>query len=552
MGPLISQSFVNDAVEQGGRFDNLAPRLVENGYANASSFSIRYDAATQSYTVTNSTRTMTFTAADEVSSGSVDFKAYGKSSGNTADSLSLTTPGTTGALQYRYVGGGAWESIVADGTARDFSYTPFTYGVATPDANLQRSGGGGFAVSLVGARQSELPYAMAGSGTMQVDFTRGTLSSSGVLTTIDVKTGYILRIGIYYGSAGLSSSANAFAGAFSMHDTTRFTGQWAGRFYGPNNEEVGATWSISNEDGEFGAGYLIGRQDGSVPLYNDSLVPIRFSEDFGAPQDRGGYSMLAGSRYSEAAFHDNGNGTAAADSDMVRGDNILRYDADTGSFTYLDDVEEINTRFSPGSLNASASNAAVSVYELALGGTNYRLTLLKPGAENPDIALTYTSYGRWQQMQGSTADARDRWFAWGVRTNAFQIPTGTGHFDGLLVGTGTTTNGGAQYSLTGTSSFDVDFGAATFTGALHPIGTDLSTSAMRDFGAFSVTGGIMDLDGGLAGNVMDGSDNYLGFFEGALYGPQATELGGTFGFRSRSTVNSTTVNLTGAVVAKQP
>src|SRR5690606_34487229 len=133
------------------------------------------------------------------------------------------------------------------------------------------------------------------------------------------------------GAATLSSSANAFSGAFSMHDTSRFTGQWKGRFYGPNNEEVGATWSISNGQGEYGAGYLIGRQDGSVPFYNESLVPIRFSEDFGAPQDRGGYSMLAGSRYSEIAFRDTGGGTAAADSDIVRGDNVLRYNATTGS-----------------------------------------------------------------------------------------------------------------------------------------------------------------------------------------------------------------------------
>src|SRR5690606_4620586 len=159
---------------------------------------------------------------------------------------------------------------------RDFSYTPFTYGVPTPDAVLPRSGSGGFSVSLVGARQAELPYAMAGSGTMQVDFTRGTLASSGVLTTIDVKTGYVLKIGLYYCAASLLSSANAFSVTFSMHDTSRFTGQWKGRFFGPGIEEVGATWSISNGQGEYGAGYLIGRQDGSVPFYNESLVPIRF------------------------------------------------------------------------------------------------------------------------------------------------------------------------------------------------------------------------------------------------------------------------------------
>jgi hypothetical protein len=154
-------------------------------------------------------------------------------------------------------------------------------------------------------------------------------------------------------------------------------------------------------------------------------------------------------------------------------------------------------------------------------------------------------------MQNGATNAKDRWFVWGVRTNAFQIPTGTAHYDGIVAGKGVTYNGGATYSLSGTSSFDVNFGSATFVGAIHPIGTDLATSATRDFGTFSVASGIMDLDGGLAGNVVDGSSNYLGFFEGALYGPQATEIGGSFGFQSSSSVNSTTVNLTGAVVGKR-
>ena len=246
------------------------------------------------------------------------------------------------------------------------------------------------------------------------------------------------------------------------------------------------------------------------------------------------------------------NNTADANSNIVRSDSTLNYNVSNGTFTYKDTVEGINVAFGAGSLNAGASNAAQSVYDVTEGGTNYRLTLNKPGSSNPTIALTYASYGRWQRMQTVSADARDRWFAWGVRTNAFQIPTGTGQFNGVLVGSGVTTNGGALYSLTGTSSFDVDFGAATFTGSLHPIGTNLSTSAVRDFGSYSVTGGLMDLDGGLAGNVVDGSANYLGFFEGALFGPQATEIGGSFGFRSSSAVTGTTVNLSGAVLGKRP
>ncbi len=132
-------------------------------------------------------------------------------------------------------------------------------------------------------------------------------------------------------------------------------------------------------------------------------------------------------------------------------------------------------------------------------------------------------------MQNGVTDAKDRWFAWGVRTNALQIPTGTGHYDGIIAGKATTIQGptgraARSMILPARVRFDVNFGAATFTGSLNPIGKNLSTLATRDFGIYSVTGGLMDKDAGLTADIRDGSSNYLGFFEGALYGPHAEEI----------------------------
>ncbi|HEY1125226.1 MAG TPA: transferrin-binding protein-like solute binding protein [Sphingobium sp.] len=534
---------MNDAGDAAGTFHSDGSP-VTSAFANAaSSFTVSYNAATQSYTVSTGSRTQTFTPADQVASGSTDFKAFEKSSGNLHESLSLTVPGSSGALQYQYVGGGAWERANLGTTTLDFTYNPFTYGFATADANLARSGTGLFSVSLVGARESDMPYAMAGSGTMQVDFAGSKLSSTGVLTTIDTATGVILSLGVYYGSAQLSSTTNAFTGTFAMDDGTRFTGGWKGRFYGPANEEVGAAWYISSTGGEYASGYLLGRSDNTLTAYNTSIAPLQFSETFAA-------------RYSELAFHDNGNGTAPSGSAVQRSDGTMRYDAGTGAYTFTDTGSTTSTLFPAASQNAGASSSSFAVYDVVSGGTSYRLTLLKPGASNPTIQLSYTSFGRWQQAQNGVTDAKDRWFAWGVRTNAFQIPTGTGHYDGILVGKGTTDQGGAAYDLTGTSAFDVNFGAATFTGSLHPIGKDLSTLATRDFGTYSVTGGLMDLDGGLNADIVDGSSNYLGYFEGALYGPNAQEIGGVFGFKSGQFQvwdpgYATAVNLSGAVVGKK-
>ncbi len=543
MGPLSTQTFTNDAADQSGTFHSDASPVTSAHASGATTFTVSYNATTQSYTVSTTGRTQTFAPADQVASGSTDFKAFQKSSGTLTESLSLTVPGTTGALQYQYVGGGAWERATNNGSTLDFTYNPFTYGIVTPDANLARSGNGFYAVSLVGARQTELPYAMAGSGSLQISFGSGQIAASGVLTTIDVGTGFIKSLGIFYGAAQLSSSTNAFSGTFSMDDGSRFTGGWQGRFYGPANQEVGAVWYISSAGGEYGAGYLVGRSDNSVTPHNFSLSPLQFTEDF--PE-----------RFAELTFHDNGDGTATSGSSMLRSDGTLTFNAGASSFNYADTAAGINSTFPGASLNAAASNSSKAVYEITNSGTTYRLTLGKAGTGNPQIALNYVSFGNWQQLQNGSTNARDRWFAWGVRSNAFQIPTGTGHFDGIVVGKAATVDGGSLYSLGGTSSFDVNFSAATFNGSIHPIGTDLKTLASRDFGTFTTTGGVMDVDGGLTADFYDGSSHYLGFFEGALYGPHAEEIGGSFGlvngqFAPWDAGYATRANLTGAVIGKR-
>jgi len=457
----------------------------------------------------------------------------------------MTQPGTSGPLTYQYVSGGAWERATVTDDVLDFSYDPFTFGVETPDIALRRTGTGTYAVSLVGARTMDLPYAMAGSGTMQVDFQQGELSSSGVLTSIDVATGLIKSIGIFFGSADLSSTMNAFSGEFSMDDGKRFTGGWAGRFYGPDGQEVGAAWHLASSDGEVAAGYMLGREDGSIDPFNNSLTHLEFSEGFAH-------------RFSQIAFTDLGNGTSAADPTLLRSDAAFAVDPENNRFAYVDSARGINSQFDSSAHVASESTSAVDVYRITdADGLAYTLTLNKAGAGNPSIALTYASFGHWEKTQGVSSDRLDRWFAWGIRTNGFQIPTGSGHFDGIVRGTATLFQGGEIYSLGGTSSFDMNFSAGSFTGSLNPIGTSLANGSMRDFGTFGIANGAIDLDAGLTANIVNASNAYLGFFEGALFGPHATELGGSFGFQTEPSTGTgpsgaNAAILNGVIVAKRP
>ena len=494
---------------------------MENGSAARGTLAIGYDAATQSYTVTTAGRTAVFTPADRVESGSSAFTSFEKI-GTTSEALTLTRPGTSGELTYRYVGGGAWERGTISGDKLEFTYDPFTYGIQTPVGQLKPSGAGLYAVSLVGARSIEAPFAVAGSGSLQVDFMSGALSSSGVLTSIDVATGLIKGIGIYFGEAAMTSGTTAFSGNFFMDDGKRFTGGWDGSFYGPVGEEVGAAWYLSSADGQVAAGYMLGRESAAVEGLNMSLSAMQFNDSFEH-------------RFSQLSFTDQGNGTAADDVALLRSDAQIDYSAAQASFSYKDASRLIDTTFKPADLDAGASNSNLAVYRITgSDGHSYSLSLNKAGAGNSSIALSYASFGRWQRAQAPGVERLDRWFAWGIRTNGFQIPTGSGQFSGILLGTATGMHGDATYDLTGTSNFAVNFGAGTFTGSLDPIGTSKVDGSQRDFGTFNFARGTLDLNATLAADVVNGSNAYLGFFEGALYGPTATEIGGTFGFQTHS------------------
>lgn len=538
-GTLQTETFTSNGVNASGKF-YADERPVENGKSASGALTIAYNSATQSYTISTAGRTATFAPADLVASGSADFTSYEKI-GATSEALTLTKPGTSGALTYKYVGGGAWERATVSGDQLDFSYDPFTYGVETPDNALVRSGTGLYAVSLVGARAMDAPYAMAGAGSMQVDFLGGSLTSNGVLTSIDVDTGLIKSIGAYFGSATLSSTSNNFSGSFFMDDGKRFTGGWDGRFYGPSADEVGATWSLKSADGEVAAGYLVGRKDATVEGLNTKLTAMTYSEVFDH-------------RFSQVSFSDLGNGSSATGYDDLRSGAKLSYDAALNGYKYADSARSIDTSFKPADLVAGETTSSLAVYKMtALDGFTYKLSLNKAGAGNPTINLSYASFGRWERLQKGTDPKLDRWFTWGIRTNGFQIPTsGTGTYVGLIRGTATRFNGGATYTLAGTSNLAVNFANSSFTGSLSPVGTSLVDGSTRNFGNFTFARGAMDLDAGLTADIVNGSNAYLGFFEGALYGPTASEIAGSFGFQTESndagTPSSNAAYLNGVIV----
>jgi hypothetical protein len=532
LGPLTSESFTNDAATETGRFYADA-RPGTDRAANFAPLTISYDASNQSYTVSTAGRSQTFSPADvDATQSSAAAQVRQKKSGALTESLTLTKPGTSGKLTYQYVGAGYWQRVTDLGDKADFTFDAFTYGAATPLSAVPRTGAAVYSVDLLGSLEDGIPVALSGSGTFQADFGTGQIATSGTIIKTSIQTGGTLGTSSFSGSGTISSAANAFNGSFSYFDFGQFNGSLQGRFYGPAGQEVGMVWRATQSDGRVAAGTLTGRQDATAKGSNFTLTDLRYSQVFSGPMA----------------------------SQQGRSATTLAYDASNKSFTYHD-VFAGDLTYLPGDKVASLSDAKFDAYEHQAGdGTLYRLSLYKPGTGNPELSLTYSSFGAWgRPPSGGTypASISNHYFVWGVTVDPNLFPrTGTAHYDGVIYGDAHASSGGAPtvYELGGKSSFDVDFAHLGFTGRLDFTGRDLATNAVSNLGSYSFDRGYVS-GSGLSADISDGTHT-LGYFDGLLFGSAATELGGTFVVRfpfatTSSPPGTVVTEATGVTIAKR-
>jgi hypothetical protein len=544
-----SESFTNDNATGAARFytDNRNPTDLTAG---SGALTVTYDAAARSYTVAAAGRTQVFTPANiDTAQSSAALQVYGKASGALTESLSLTTPGTSGRLTYEYVGGGFWQRATNNGATVDARYDAFTYGIETPDTALPRTGAGVYAVDLLGVLTRGELFSLGGTGTLQVDFLNGQVSTSGQMQWTRTSDGRNFGTLNFTGNGQLSTSANAFAGSFGIDGVGRLNGGMAGRFYGPAAQEVGAAWNAVGTDGDVAVGTIIGRRDPNAPGASLTLLDLRTSQSFNVSTASISYNRGTDGKVGP-------NGSTGPDAPQVNsGNTTFDYDAATGGYTYRLGSNATST-FVPADKVAAASDARVTVYEKpGQNGGVQRLVLYNPGAENTELALTYVSFGRYQttgaaQFNGSIGTG-ETLFPWGIRTSAGAMPrTGTGRYEGLVFGTATgRAVGTAIYALSGTSVFDVDFGQSSFTGSLNIQGRD-AAGAARDFGSFNFALGRISGNPVLAADVQQ-QNNRVGSFEGAFYGPNAAELGGRFFFITPASGSDPGIAAAGVTLAKR-
>jgi hypothetical protein len=392
---------------------------------------VRYDAASNSYTVTSAGVSQTFAPGDATSPDGYSFR---KVSGTTVDNLSLTQPGTSGSLRYQYVGAGFWQRQATSGGTVATTFNAFTYGVETPDAALPRTGLGTYSVDIVGALNQEGesgPLGLSGTGTLRANFGTGAVSSDGSFQLLRSNGTTLPGSGSFAASALIASSVNTFTGTITLTAATTYNGQWDGRFYGPSANEVGASFAASNGSGDISVGSIIGRLNAAVSPTSVSKTPLTLTYDSfadlvgpGLPAGDAPAAALAAltaatrtdpadlPRAGAASYSGvlDGRGFVAGEARYQLG-GTSAFAVDFGNATVAATLDPVGTHLGDGSVVAfgryslgGAIDAAASRFSLAVPASGSRIDGVFMGPQAAAIGATFQLRGTGANP-GTTFDA---------------------------------------------------------------------------------------------------------------------------------------------------
>lgn len=257
---------------------------------------------------------------------------------------------------------------------------------------------------------------------------------------------------------------------------------------------------------------------------NASLTDLRVSQDFAGHIGMATYKL---SRDTSGVVREPG---PTSSSMTVISETQIRYDARTQSYALIGTLMGSST-FGPG--QELASSAASTAYRRVAGNQQDDLVLFKPGSGNPEMALTYASYGAWQRIadNGATLAIDTSFFTYGVETKASEMPkTGSATYQTKIDGQFADNRG--VFVLTGDSQFEANFatGAVNFT--MNPKGRNVVNGSLADFGRLMLTGRISTPSQSYQGNEFYAetgrTGEYTANLNGAFYGPGASEMAATF------------------------
>lgn len=529
----VSQSFVNDSATQTAQFDLSSSNTVSGSSASVP-LTIAYNPSGDTYTISTAGRSQSFASSDITSSGQGQ-AAFSKATTTGHDYLTLWAP-SYGGSGPRYVGRGMWQRNAVNGNTQDTTLDFFTYGIASPNSAVPRTGTAAFATDVFGVttKPGVQPRSFYGNGTFDVDFLTGVFSSATPVTETELVSGAgVSGGGIEVILAGkLSASDGTFSGyAAYGGGNSQSQGTVAGRFYGPAADELGAAFTTSGADGSSATGAILGTKSASQEGYDLALTNFVTNQLFYTPN---AWVELVNSGLNTA--------TGTGNSQMTR--NV------DGSFSLSGPRSDMAYGTILASDQISSSGMNFTTYQKSLNGYTVTVDFYKPGSANSELALTYTSFAHFNELLESlnAANRFNIYTVYGIDTNPGIVIAlkGSAHYSGVAYGTGVDASASAIYSVTGMSSFDADFTGGTLTGALALTGQ--SSSNTQNYGTLGFTTSIASGFPAIA-DLTKGGANW-GTISPRFYGPTAQEIGATFEFTVPAGQPGAGTAVAGAAVAK--
>jgi hypothetical protein len=312
--------------------------------------------------------------------------------------------------------------------------------------------------------------------------------------------------GVFRASGTISSTANSFSGNLTLDGIGNYTGTFDGNFFGPEGQEIAATWSAS-DGADKAIGTIIGTRDASLTAARKPLA------DYTTP-----------TTFDVTALRDHGiiNPTKL-DYDPGTGKYVLRIDTTNGSGF----IPPYQVRFDPTIIDPARTDASRTWYQRGTGISGY---VSKPGPDNPVIQLTYSTFGDLQIKTSAPNQTEplvaQMFLIYGNRTPYALLPRfGTATYEGIIRARGRATAVAYEGTFSGTATATANFADLKLGTTVNIVADNAAASPV---GSFSYTADIITLDGtttAFRGFVTNENGASRGQIEGGFFGPNADEIG---------------------------
>lgn len=345
---------------------------------------MQYDAASRTYTVSGGGRQQAFRAADRQPDRIAGEARYASTNElGSSDFLTLAVLAYATGQPNSYVGMGYWQHNrpAATGT-QETQFQTFTYGFDTPAAAVPRTGFASWDTDVFGlyTRPGERTRTMQGAGRLDVDFANSAFITSGSIAEYDV-VGSGGNFTLELKGGGSITSEGGIAGLIAV--AGEGAGSLMGGFYGPQAQELGASFIATNGFGSVLNGAMTGKRNAqTAPLSNITLLNTQVSQLLGG--QIAGQTNPIGTPAPGAPV--SAPWTPLTGGVFVAPQGPQRIDFTINGIDSLKlDVAQPRTNF----LRYTGSSTAVSPAPVSVD-------FYRQGAGNTELALTYASFATWR------------------------------------------------------------------------------------------------------------------------------------------------------------